>query len=275
MPIVSSSSSFSASRTEVKKSIKPPLWRLKPIAHWRRRKVSTGVSALDGILGGGFNVGLNTVYGLPGAGKSTLLRYVFRKMAERNPANIPVEGHTLRFKGALYVVIEKPVELAPLAEAGYPVAFYSSMRPKPAKLFDEVIALAEFLDARFVVIDSLTAAFGWESEIRGPVADLEKKLAEKNIACVGISQTRGNWASIAGGLGVAHASTIVLRFEKKLVDAKWTAERYRKPVGSYVWTVAVEKDALATNAEEQGCEYIYGWSGAPGDSEPRFIRVGG
>ena len=231
-------------------------WRLKPPKLERYRAIRTGCEAFDRLVGGGLPVGLTTFYGLPGSGKTTLAMHLAMHSPERT----------------LYVVTERiEARLYELWSAGrIRVANYAAYRPKWDRFAEEVVELAKRVGAEILVIDSLTAVFNWESEIRGPVMQFAARVSSEGLAVLGISQSRGA-GSVAGGLGVLHASTLVLRFTKLLIDAKWLAERYGRPEGSYVWLVDIEKDA--NGVAPQGTQYIYMWSPKPLEGEPVFRRV--
>ena len=233
-------------------------WRLRPPAEKRYSNIATGCKVFDELVGGGLPVGLTTFYGVPGSGKTTLAIH----LALHDP------------KKTLYVITERVEKRIHeyWVNGKIRVANYAAYRPRWDRFSAEIIELAKQLGSEIVIIDSITAVFNWEAEIRGPVMQFAAKVSDAGLAVVGISQSRGT-GSVAGGLGVLHASTLVLRFEKLLIDASWLAKRYRAPEGSYVWLIDVEKDA--NGVAEQGTQYLYQWTGKPLVSEPRFIRVAG
>jgi len=231
-------------------------WRLRPPELQRFEAVETGCKAFDELVGGGLPVGLTSFYGVPGSGKTTLALH----LALHNP------------KKSLYVITERiERRVYEFWKAGkLQVANYSAFRPRYDRFFREIVELAKQLGAEIVVIDSITAVFNWESEIRGPVMQIAGQITNEGLAVIGISQARGA-GSIAGGYGVAHASTLVIAFEKILIDASWLAKRYHANEGEYVWVIRIEKDAEGRS--QQGEEYVYSWRGKPLISEPMFVRV--
>jgi len=230
-------------------------WRLKPPKLERRGAVSTGCAAFDELVGG-LPAGLTTFYGLPGSGKTTLALHI----SLHDPTRV------------LYVITERiESRIYELWSQGkLRVANYSAYRPKWDRFAEEIVKLAKQLGAEILIVDSLTAVFNWESEIRGPVMQFSSKVSNEGLAVVGISQARGA-GNVAGGYGVLHASTLVLRFDKILIDASWLVKRYKVPEGSYIWTIRVEKDA--EGRADQNTEWIYEWTGKPLLSEPRFVKV--
>ena len=231
-------------------------WRLRPPKLERWQAVPTGCKSFDGLVGGGLPVGLTTLYGNPGSGKTTLALHL--AMHDRGRV---LYVATERIEARLYQLwVDGKIE----------AANYAKYRPKHDRFLKEIVELCKQYGKEIVIVDSLTAVFNWEAEIRGPISDFAREVSAEGIAVIGISQARGV-GHIAGGLGVLHASTLVLRFSRILIDAKWLSQRYGRPEGSYVWTVDVEKDA--NGVAMQGVQYLYSWDPEPLTGEPVFRRV--
>jgi DNA repair protein RadA len=202
-------------------------------------KINSGSSALDGIMGGGFETGaIVEAYGAYGAGKSQLAHSLavncIRQYPEAYVVFIDTES---TFRPERIVDIAKSQGLEPdkvLKQIKVARAFNSDHQMLLAEKVEDLIK-KQNVNVKLVVVDSLTAHFRAEFIGRGTLADRQQKinkhmhtlmkLAELNNLCVYVTNQVmakpdvffGDPTEAIGGHVVAHASTyrLYLRRGKK------------------------------------------------------------
>jgi len=202
-------------------------------------KINSGSSALDGILGGGFETGaIVEAYGAFGSGKTQLAHSLAVNMVRQYPGAVVVYIDTeSTFRPERIVDIAKAQGLDPasvLKQIKVARAFNSDHQMLLAEKVDDLIK-KQGLKVKLVVVDSLTAHFRAEFIGRGTLADRQQKinkhmhtlmrLAELNNLCVYVTNQVmakpdvffGDPTEAIGGHVVAHASTyrLYLRRGKK------------------------------------------------------------
>ncbi len=202
-------------------------------------KINSGSSALDGILGGGFETGaIVEAYGAYGAGKSQLAHSLAVNCIRQYPDSFVVFIDTeSTFRPERIVDIAKAQGLEPgkvLKQIKVARAFNSDHQMLLAEKVEDLIK-KQGLKVKLVVVDSLTAHFRAEFIGRGTLADRQQKinkhmhtlmrLAELNSLCVYVTNQVmakpdvffGDPTEAIGGHVVAHASTyrLYLRRGKK------------------------------------------------------------
>ncbi|MBI2175837.1 DNA repair and recombination protein RadA [Candidatus Woesearchaeota archaeon] len=208
----------------------------------RRRgigKINSGSTALDTLLGGGFETGAITeAYGAYGAGKSQLAHSLAVNCIRQFPDSYVVFIDTeSTFRPERIIDIAKAQGLEPdkvLKQIKVARAFNSDHQMLLAEKIDDLIK-KQNLNAKLVIVDSLTAHFRAEFIGRGTLADRQQKinkhmhtlmrLAELNNLCVYVTNQVmakpdvffGDPTEAIGGHVVAHASTyrLYLRRGKK------------------------------------------------------------
>lgn len=213
------------------------------------RRISTGSTAFDGIMGGGFESGaIVECFGEFGSGKTQIGLALAVNLYKADPAAVTV-----------YIDTEstfRPERVEQLAQgAGVDSqALLQSIRVARAYNSDHQMLLAEKVDelitkqglnVKLIVVDSLTAHFRAEFIGRGTLAERQQKLnkhmhfllrlADKHNLCVYVTNQVmarpdmffGDPTAAIGGHIVAHASTFRLYLRKgkkgsrvaKLVDS--------------------------------------------------------
>ncbi len=201
-------------------------------------KISTGSSALDGLLGGGFETrAITECFGAYGSGKSQIAHSLTVNCLRQNPDSYVVFIDTeSTFRPERIVDIAKAQGLEPekiLQHIKIARAFNSDHQMLLAEKVEDLIS--EGLKVKLVVVDSLTAHFRAEFIGRGTLADRQQKinkhmhtlmrLAElHNLSVYVTNQVMakpdvffGDPTEAIGGHIVAHASTyrLYLRRGKK------------------------------------------------------------
>lgn len=236
-------------------------WRLNdsvPIVE----RFDTGITSLNEFLGGGIPKGLTIVWGSAGSGKSLLARQI-----------------AMNIKGkALYVCCEVLTD-AP-SRSKYPhvdSANYTHYIPQYNKAISDLFAFIEELKPSVVVIDSLTTFLGVsklsvpEGSVRDAVWTIHKN-AEGKCPIVGISEMRGTGFNeyTAGGRGVQHGCSMLLRMDKNIIRYESQLPRFPgHKLGEIAYTIECQKDkhGLALTkpygigySPEKGMYYLYEFS---------------
>jgi DNA repair protein RadA len=202
-------------------------------------KINSGSSALDTLMGGGFETGAITEgYGQYGAGKSQLAHCLAVNCIRQNPdANVVFIDTESTFRPERIVDMAKAQGLEPeqvLKQIKVARAFNSDHQMLLAEKVEDIIK-NQGLNVKLVVVDSLTAHFRAEFIGRGTLAERQQKLnkhmhtlmrlAEMHNLCVYVTNQVmskpdtffGDPTEAIGGHIVGHASTyrIYLRRGKK------------------------------------------------------------
>ncbi|MBI2142512.1 DNA repair and recombination protein RadA, partial [Candidatus Woesearchaeota archaeon] len=141
-------------------------------------RIKTGSSALDGLLGGGFETGAITeAFGAYGAGKSQLAHVLCVNVQKENPDKVAVFIDTEstfrpeRIKQFIKPGMDTEKVLKNIKVAR---AFNSDHQMLLAEKVEDLIKKG--LNVKLVVVDSLTAHFRAEFVGRGTLADRQQKL---------------------------------------------------------------------------------------------------
>ncbi|MBI3036204.1 DNA repair and recombination protein RadA [Candidatus Woesearchaeota archaeon] len=202
-------------------------------------KINCGSTALDNLLGGGFETGAITeAYGAFGSGKTQVAHSLAVNTIRQFPDSYVVYLDTeSTFRPERIIDIAKAQGLEPekvLKQIKVARAFNSDHQMLLAEKIDDLIK-KQGLNVKLVVVDSLTAHFRAEFIGRGTLADRQQKinkhmhtlmrLGELNNLCVYVTNQVmakpdtffGDPTEAIGGHIVGHASTyrIYLRRGKK------------------------------------------------------------
>ncbi len=202
-------------------------------------KINSGSTALDGLMGGGFETGaIVEAYGQFGSGKTQLAHSLAVNSIRQFPDTYVVYIDTeSTFRPERIVDIAKAQGLEPekiLKHIKIARAFNSDHQMLLAEKVEDLIK-KQGINVKLVIVDSLTAHFRAEFIGRGTLADRQQKinkhmhtlmrLGELNNLCVYVTNqvmTRpdvffGDPTEAIGGHVVAHASTyrLYLRRGKK------------------------------------------------------------
>ncbi|MBI2550529.1 DNA repair and recombination protein RadA [Candidatus Woesearchaeota archaeon] len=202
-------------------------------------KINSGSTALDGLMGGGFETGaIAEAYGAYGSGKTQLAHTLTVNCIRQYPESCVIYIDTeSTFRPERIVDIAKAQGLEPekvLKQIKVARAFNSDHQMLLAEKVEDLIK-KQGLKVKLVIVDSLTAHFRAEFIGRGTLADRQQKinkhmhtlmrLAELNNLCVYVTNQVmskpdvffGDPTEAIGGHVVAHASTyrIYLRRGKK------------------------------------------------------------
>ncbi len=140
-------------------------------------KIKTGSSALDGLLGGGFETGAITeCFGAYGAGKSQLAHTLCVNLQRINPDNVAVfidTESTFRPERIKQMAKDMDTEQV-LKNIKTARAFNSDHQMLLVEKVEDLIKKG--LNIKLVIVDSLTAHFRAEFVGRGTLADRQQKL---------------------------------------------------------------------------------------------------
>lgn len=212
-------------------------------------KITTGSSAFDKLLGGGFETGAITeCFGEFGSGKSQLAHILAVTCQIDNPDAVAIFIDTENtFRPERIVELAKSVDLDPdkvLKNIMVARAYNSDHQMLLAEKVSDLIE-RDKMNVKVVIVDSLTAHFRAEFIGRGTLAERQQKLnkhmhalskiADMRNVCVYVTnqvqtdpaQFFGDPTKAVGGHIVAHASTFRIYLRKgkkgsrvgKLIDA--------------------------------------------------------
>lgn len=198
----------------------------------KERRFETKIPEVDKLFGGGIPYGLTTFYGTAGSGKSLLAREISK------------------LHNTLYFACEVVTDAPPHDE--YPnvtTVDYTRYLPSPEKALRQLFSIIDRRDPELVVVDSLTTFFS-KSRKALPESDVREMVSLLHLACdgeipiIGISELRGTGfnESPAGGQGVLHGCSMLVRFGRELI--RWESQKrmYGASYGDMVYTIQVMKD---------------------------------
>jgi predicted ATP-dependent serine protease len=206
-------------------------FRFNPRRHTPRRS-PTGIEALDTIFGGGLPVGLTTFYGGAGSGKSLMAREISK-------------NHK-----TIYVACEVLGDAPDNKEfPNVTTVDYTTYLPSPERALRELFSIIDRRKPELVIVDSMTTFFS-KSRKALPESDVREMVSLLHVACdgeipiIGISEIRGTGfnESPAGGQGVLHGCSMLVRFNTNLIKYQGQKEMYNKNYGDMCYTMRVEKD---------------------------------
>ncbi|MBN1882763.1 MAG: DNA repair protein RadA [Deltaproteobacteria bacterium] len=194
-------------KTESKREAPPTPLFLSDAVDVGTRRLSTGISELDRVLGGGLVEGsVVLVGGDPGVGKTTLLMQALSHVSQSGVDCLYVSGEEslaqLKLRG----------ERLGLDLTSFPVLFSANT--------DEILSVIEDFSPRFVVLDSIqTAHFpeldaspGSISQLRAVSAAIISTAKERNTAVILVGHITKE-GTIAGPKVLEHLVDTVLYFE--------------------------------------------------------------
>ena len=206
----------------------------------RRERVSTGILALDALLGGGLESrSITQVYGEPGCGKSSfaLLAAVERLKAGESVIYLDTEGFSVeRFR---QVAGERAEELAQRLFLSEPVDF-----EQQGILIAESERLLQKGGVGLIVLDSATALY--RTELTSG-QEAQRRLARQLLLLLGLARKYGipvlvtnqvymdvtrNVPTGLGGTTMAHLSKAIIRLEGSEGVRRAVLEKHRSlPAG--------------------------------------------
>jgi len=204
----------------------------------------TGLNEIDQLFFGLPN-GMTTFYGPPGSGKTFLANQIAKK------------------KETLYFYGEDSHD-APDYEK-YPnikSVDFMTWKFSPHNSVINMLALIQEYKPELVIVDSMTTILGAgnpavpEASVRTNVRDLADQVSGI-LPVIAINETRYSGSSPAGGLMVTHSGIMVVYFAKISIEKPWEVEQYKRPRGSRIWTIEVEKDRDGKAATRSAYEISY------------------
>ena len=199
------------------------------------KRYATKIPALDELLGGGIPYGLTTFYGTAGSGKSLMAREISK------------------LHNSLYFTCEVTGDAPSHKE--YPnvtTVDYTRYLPSPDKAIKQLFSIIDREEPELIVIDSLTTFFS-KSRKALPESDVREMVSRLHVACdgeipiIGISELRGTGfnEAPAGGQGVMHGCSMLVKFNRELMRWESHKRMYGKEFGEMCYTVQVMKDKNA------------------------------
>jgi len=215
------------------------------------KRFMTGFSGLDEVIGG-FPNGLTVLWGTSGTGKSLMCKAVADRVADFG-------------KLPLYICAESLAD-APDMDKCLTMDF-TRFLPNWRKAISQVLGCIVEYEPDIVFIDSLTTLLSGttkavsEADIRQGCFEISK-CADGVIPIISSSEIRGqgNFAYQAGGAGVAHSCTLLIKFERIKIDKRWLCDRYNASEGERVYLIDVEKDrhGISQQGNEFKINYVNG-----------------
>lgn len=204
-------------------------------------RYKTGIPSFD-VWTGGLPRGFIVFVGAAGSGKTLMARAIAAKA-----------------KRALYFTCEVGMDAPPHSQfRNVDRIDYTKYKSKAKNAIMELKTYIDELKPDIVVIDSVTSFFSLgamlpETQTRIYVWELHGTY-DNVLPIIGISELRGSgfYEHAAGGRGVDHGNSMLVRFEHNIIRFDNQAALYNAKPGDNVYSLFVEKDKQGLAKTEPG-----------------------